>query len=222
MPASPRYLPALGFDLLTPLYDPLLRWVMRESTFKRDIIVNAHLAGAQVLDIGCGTGTLAVMAKRAHPDADLVGLDPDARILVRASVKAARAGAAVTWVRGIADKLPMSDDAFDRILVCLVLHHLTRHDRQRALMETFRVLRPGGEVHIADFGPPRTLTMRIIAAFLRRLEKTADLLDGELPLMLRAAGFVSVVETGRFDSPLGPLVLLIAVKPPRESEHPSE
>jgi len=209
-----KYIPALGLRAFTPLYDPLLRWVMREETFKRRLIAQANLtAGLRVLDLGCGTGTLTLRAKQTQPDANLVGLDPDPEVLARAGLKAAQAGIDVTWDQGSATHLPYPDRSFDRVLSSLVLHHLKRPDRQAAFDEVWRVLRPGGEFHIVDFGPPRTLPMRIIAAILRPLEEAGDHFDGLLPRQIEAAGFSSVRETGRFDTALGPLVMLRAVKP---------
>ncbi len=98
-----KYLPALGLRALTPLYDPLLRSVMREETFKRRPIALADLAGGRrVLDLGCGTGTLTLLAKQTHPDADVVGIDPDPEVLSRARSKAVQAGVAITWDEGLA------------------------------------------------------------------------------------------------------------------------
>ena len=209
-----KYLPALRLRTLTPLYDPILRWVMREETFKRRLIAQAGLAGGRrVLDLGCGTGTLTLLAKQIHPDADMVGIDPDPEVLSRARSKAVQAGVAITWDKGLATSLPYPDRSFDRVLSSLVLHHLKRPDRHAAFDEVWRVLRPGGEFHIVDFGPPRTLPMRIIAAILRPLEEAGDHFDGLLPGQIEAAGFSSVRETGRFDTALGPLVMLRAVKP---------
>ena len=211
MTTKPKYIPALGLRALTPLYDPLLRWVMREETFKRRLIAQANLtAGLRVLDLGCGTGTLTVRAKQTQPDADLVGLDPDPTVLARARSKSTRAGVAITWDEGWATSLPYLDRSFDRVLSSLVLHHLKRLDKQAAFREVWRVLRPGGEFHIVDFGPPRTLPMRIIAAILRPLEEAGDHFDGLLPGQIEAAGFRQVTETGRFDTALGPLVMLSA------------
>jgi len=213
MNTPPQFLPALGHRRLAPLYDPLLRRVMREDLFKSQLIASANLAGLDTLDLGCGTGTLTLMPRRTNPEAKVVGLDADAEILVRARAKAARIGLAIPWVQGHADRLPHPEASFDRVLICLVLHHLDPETRYRSLREALRVLRPGGEVHIADFGPPRKLAMRVISAIMRHLEHTADLFDGRLPSMLGTVGFVSVAESGRFDTPLGPLVLLHASKP---------
>ncbi|OGT27462.1 MAG: hypothetical protein A2Z17_01860 [Gammaproteobacteria bacterium RBG_16_66_13] len=209
-----KYIPALGLRVLTPLYDPLLRWAMREETFKRRLIALADLGGGdRVLDLGCGTGTLTLLAKQTYPDADIVGIDPDPEVLARARSKAAQAGVAITWDKGLATSLPYPDRSFDRVLSSLVLHHLKRPDRQAAFGEVWRVLRPGAEFHIVDFGPPRTLPMRFVAALLRPLEEASDHFDGLLPGQIEDAGFTSVAETGRFDTALGPLVMLRAVRP---------
>ena len=214
MTTKSKYIPALSLRALTPVYDPLLRSVMREETFKRRLIAQADLAGGRrVLDLGCGTGTLTLLAKQTHPDAELVGIDPDPEVLSRARGKAVQAGVAITWDEGLATSLPYPDRSFDRVLSSLVLHHLKRPARQIAFGEVWRVLRPGGEFHIVDFGPPRTLPMRIIAAILRPLEEAGDHFDGLLPGQIEEAGFASVAETTRFDTAFGPLVLLRAAKP---------
>ena len=208
-----KYVPALRLRALTPLYDPILRSVMREETFKRRLVAQADLAGGRrVLDLGCGTGTLTLLAKQTHPDADMVGIDPDPDVLSRARRKAVQAGVAITWDEGLATSLPYPDRSFDRVLSSLVLHHLKRPDRLAAFREVWRVLRSSGEFHIVDFGPPRTLPMRIIAAILRPLEEAGDHFDGLLPGQIEAAGFKQVTETGRFDTALGPLVMLSAVR----------
>ena len=76
-----KFIPALGSDLLTPFYDPLL-WLMRENRFKSDLILQARMSnGMRVLDVGCGTGTLAIMAKQVHPEAEVFGIDADSKII---------------------------------------------------------------------------------------------------------------------------------------------
>src|SRR5262245_66181943 len=87
------FVPALGYDWLTPLYDPLLRLALREDEVKQRLIDQARIApGMRVLDLGCGTGTLAILIKRSHPEAQVVGLDVDPKVLeiARGKIAAAR------------------------------------------------------------------------------------------------------------------------------------
>src|SRR3990172_4755088 len=195
--ASPGYIPALGARVLTPLYDPLLRWVMREERFKNRLIDLADVRpGMRVLDLGCGTGTLAIMVKRRQPRAEIVGLDPDPAMLERARTKAGRAGVEIQFDEGFASNLPYPDGSYDRVLSSMMTHHLTPRAKRRAFAEALRVLRRGGEFHIVDFGPARSSMMRLMASIMRGLEETEDNFAGRLPGMLAEAGFHEVQESG--------------------------
>ena len=208
-----KYIPALGHDSLTPLYDPLLRWIIREETFKRALIAQANIAaGQRVLDLGCGTATLTLLLKQAQPAADVVGLDGDPRVLEIGRAKAEKAGVSITLDQGMAFQLPYPDASFDRVISSLMFHHLTTEDKNRTLGEAYRVLRPGGELHIVDFGKPRHAAARLVAVFARRLERTADLIDGLLPDMIRRAGFTGVAEPAHFTTFVGVLALYKAQK----------
>lgn len=215
--ATHDIIPALGYRWLTPLYDPLLRFVLREQAFKHALIEQAALAPRQhVLDLGCGTGTLTLMIKRAQPEAHVFGLDPDPRVLERARAKAAGAGLVVNFDLGLADSLVYTAELFDRVLSSLMFHHLTPAQKRAALREVRRVLRPGGTLHIADWGPPQNAAMRGAFLFVQLLdgrETTADHLAGRLPRYLVEAGFAAVAETGRFATAGGTLCLYRAERP---------
>lgn len=209
-----RYIPALRYDWLTPFYDPLLRWGMREDRFKRRLIDQAQIqAGQRVLDLGCGTATLTIQAKQHHPGAEVVGLDGDARVLAIGRAKAARAGVQIRLVRGLAYQLPYGANTFDRVLSSLVLHHLTREGKQRALHEALRVLRSGGELHVVDFGQPHDLPAHLMSLLIQRFEEASDNVKGLLPEMFHRAGFVQVEETTHFSTIVGGLSLYRAQKP---------
>jgi len=210
---SHSYIPALRFRFLTPLYDPLLRWGMREVTFKRRLIEQAKIkSGFRVLDLGCGTGTLTILVKQMHPDAEVIGIDGDPRILAIARAKAEQQKEIVTFDEGLASQLPYRDNSFDIVLSSLVIHHLTTEDKQRAFCEAFRILRPGGEMLVVDFGAPHNSLAGAISLLMRHLERAEDNILGKLPAMFSAAGFNQVQLVEQFMSIVGTLTLYRGMK----------
>lgn len=209
-----KYIPALSFGWLTPIYDPLLRWGMREETFKRELILGARIhPGMRVLDLGCGTGTLTIMIKQMHPEVEVIGLDGDLKVLEIASAKADKAGVEITLDHGMAFQLPYSDGAYDRVLTSLVMHHLTRDDKQSTFGEVYRVLRAGGELYILDFGKPQGVYGRLASQLIKRMEQAGDNVNGLLPIMIRRAGFEEVEEPSGFTTIFGTLSLCRGIKP---------
>lgn len=202
------YVPALSFDWLTPLYDPLVALTLREAKLKGRLIEQAKIAaGHDVLDVGCGTGTLAILVKTRVPGARVVGLDGDPKVLAIARKKIARAGARIELHEGLANDAPVFAPAsFDRILTSLVLHHLTTEQRRSALAAMRRWLKPGGELHVLDFGPQDNWFYGWLArgvAWLDGEDRVRDNLAGRLPEMMREAGFARAEELGRAGTPFG-------------------
>ena len=205
------FVPALGRRVLTPLYD-FFAWIAGDRRIKRRLLEGAAIGpDADVLDLGCGTGTLAIMAADRAPSARVVGLDVDPDILSIARRKVARSGVRVTLAEGSATDPPFAPGSFDRVLTTLVLHHLTTEQKRRALAAARRLLRPGGELHVADFGRPHTALMRLVAHGIHRFDggdATGANLRGELPGLVREAGFADVEETERWSTPFGTLTFL--------------
>ena len=107
MRESAEYLPALRFKALTPLFDSVVRATTRESAFKGALLNGARLRpGDDVLDLGSGTGTLAISAKRLQPACSVAGLDADPEIVGIAARKADEQGQAVRFDQGLATELP--------------------------------------------------------------------------------------------------------------------
>lgn len=215
--SNTKYISALSYDSLTPLYDLVIRLTMPEFKFKMRLVEQADIReNHRVLDLGCGTGTLTILIKKTHPDTEVVGLDGDPKILDIARAKAAKAEMELTFSNGMAFELPYPEASFDRIVSSLVFHHLTRENKVRTLQEVFRVLRPQGELHVADWGKPQNLLMRVASLPLRMfdgLETTRDNVEGLLPEMFRKAGFEQVEEAAQFMTLFGTLSLYKARKP---------
>jgi len=202
-----KYIPALSFEWLTTLYDPVML-LMRESTFKRSLVEKANIKnGYRVLDIGCGTATLTILIKKTYPGTEVTGLDGDPKILEIAREKVKKAGLDIALDSGMSFELPYPDGSFDRVVSSLVFHHLTREDKALTFKEIFRVLSPGGEMHVADFGKPHNAVMYLISLVFRHLEEAGDNINDLLPEMFLNAGFERVEETDRFMTPFGTLSL---------------
>lgn len=212
-----EFVPALKYDWLTRFYDPLVELTTREAMFKRRLVKQAKIEpDHRVLDLGCGTATLTVRIKRMRPQAHVVGIDGDPKILAIARRKVADAGMDIDLDFGMAFDLPYPDGAFDRVLSSLLFHHLTREDKARSLREIKRVLRPGGELHIADWGKAKNIVMRAAFLVVQSLDGfriTSDNVNGLLPMFVADAGFERVTEPARFSTMLGSLSLYRAVKP---------
>ena len=150
------YLPAAGHDLFLPLYDPFVK-LFGGDRVRRTLLNQASIrAGGRMLDIGCGTGSLIHLIKGRHPDVDIVGLDPDPKVLARARRKLQRAGFSVQLDQGYSDELPYPKGSFDRVFSSLMFHHVEANAKEKTLREIRRVLKPGGSFHMVDFGGPES------------------------------------------------------------------
>ncbi len=209
------FVPAAGRHGLTALYDPVVALTMRERTFRSRLVAQIVADGpTAVLEIGCGTGRLTARLADALPAASVTGLDPDADVLSRALAKGT--SPRIRWQEGSATELPMADDTFDRVVASLVLHHLTTNDKLAALTEAWRVLRPGGRLHVADWGAPQDPLMKTAFLALRTLdgfERTRAHARGELPDLIAQAGFSEVLLRDRLRTGWGTLELLSAERP---------
>jgi ubiquinone/menaquinone biosynthesis C-methylase UbiE len=205
------YVHALRFRSLTRFYDRVLHATLKEEKFKRLLVAQAGVGPARrVLDVGCGTGTLTILLKRAAPEAKVVGLDGDPEALAVARDKAAGESVAPELVRALAWEAPFEPGSFDRVVSSLVFHHLTMENKRRTLRKIREWLRPGGELHVADCGKPHGPLMRLAflpVQLLDGFETTQDSVRGVLPSLMREAGFGDVAETHRERTMLGTLSL---------------
>ncbi|SDN38924.1 class I SAM-dependent methyltransferase [Geodermatophilus sp. DSM 45219] len=182
------FLPGMRQAWLLPLYDPITRLAGVGRVHRRLLDQAALRPGQRVLEIGCGTGNLLLAAKRAQPEAVVVGLDPDLAALARAHRKARRRGLTVQLDRGHAEELPYADDGMDVVLSSFMLHHVPADQRDAAVREVLRVLRPGGALHLVDVGGSDDRGHR------HRFTREHAVEDA--PELLARAGFRDVAATG--------------------------
>jgi SAM-dependent methyltransferase len=212
-----HFLPALRFRALTPIFDSVVRVTTRERTFKERLLHQAAVApGESVLDLGAGTGTLAIGLKQRVPGAEVTGLDADPEVLARARHKSAERGVQIDWVEGYSTELPFPDAAFDVVISTLFFHHLTSPDKRTTLREIARVLRPEGRLHVGDWARPSDPAMALAFLAVRTFDGwdvTADNARGALPELFEGAGLQAAVLRGQMRAPLGTLGLYAARKP---------
>ena len=203
-----EYIPALSYRFLTPFYDFIQKYIVRDVRYKTRLIEQANIRpGQHVLDLGCGTGTLAIMAKQKQPAAEVTGLDADPDMLKVAKYKSSQQNAPVKFDVGFTNKLPYPDASFDRVLSSIMIHHLKTPDKEITAQEVYRVLKPGGQLHIIDFGKPYTWYGKLLGPFLHGFEEANDNIDGRLPEIFGAPGLKTKV-LGNFWTFFGDLAFL--------------
>lgn len=170
------------FSSIAPRYDLLnhvlsmnvdrLWWNRTARTF-RDILQRPH---PQVLDLCCGTGDMAFsLYRRMNPGGALFGADFSHAMLVRAEEKSA--GRKIRWIEADALNLPFESGQFDLVTTAFGFRNLANYDR--GLSEIYRVLGPGGEVGILDFGEPRGLIGKVYRVYFKQvLPRIGTLISG--------------------------------------------
>jgi ubiquinone/menaquinone biosynthesis C-methylase UbiE len=131
-----KYVSALSLRWLTPFYDTLVEGPMSALRMRKDLLaLLGDLSGKAVLDVGCGTGTLAIMMKRVHPDADITGLDGDPQIIKIATAKARQSGLDIRFSEAMSYAMPYPDASFEYVVTSLMLHHLSAESKRGTAME---------------------------------------------------------------------------------------
>ena len=195
MESSRTYLPAAGHDWSLPLYDPIVKLLGGDAARRAQLEQAALRPGHRVLDVGCGTGTLATLIKRLYPDVEVVGLDPDPKALARAKRKAARAAVSIQFDQGFGDELPYPEAWFDRVL-SFMFHHLPPDEKGKTVRAVRRVLKPGGEFYMLDFEGPEDGAHGFLAHLLHSSDRMKDSSEGRVLSLMRQAGFADPKKVG--------------------------
>lgn len=178
------------------IYDLLVRTILLgggEDRLRESIVQLAQIQpGESVLDVGCGTGTLAITAKlKSDSTVKVYGNDASPEMIEKAREKAAAAGVDVAFQPGLVEAIPFPDDSLDVVLSSFMVHHLPGELKQKAFAEIYRVLKPGGRLLVVDFEPPQNrMTRFVLSVFLGQGMMQID--NSKIPPMLTAAGFTSL------------------------------
>lgn len=215
MAETGSFTPLLGASVLSPFYDAAIGVATREGRWRNRLVAQMNLKPEdRILDVGCGTGSLALLLKRRVPSATVFGLDPDPQALAMARRKAKRAGADITFLQGFAnDALIKPLRPLTKIVISLVLHQTPVKEKLRILNTCRHVLGPDGEVHIADYGEQRGLmrfAFRTTVQALDGVEDTEPHAQGQFPAIMREAGLKTLTETSRTHTPTGQITCWIA------------
>lgn len=210
------YIPALKYNWLTKIYNPLVAFTMPELKFKKALIQQACIGNNHtILDFGVGTATLSLLVKNEHKEAIVNGVDVDDKILKIAAEKIKEQKTEIILAKYDGITLPYPTNHFDRVLTSLVFHHLDKNQKENSLKEIYRVLKPNGELHIADWGKPNHFGMRIAFYFVQFLDgfkTTTDNIKGLIPEYLKNAQFNNVETSKSFNTIFGTLWLYKGTK----------
>lgn len=210
------YIPALKYHFLTPIYDWFIWLTMPEIKVKKRLIQQADIKkGQAILDFGCGTATLTLLMEELHPGCTIVGLDVDPQILIIANEKLKLENSSIQLKEFDGKTLPFADASFDKVLSFWVFHHLTTDQKHHALREIRRVLKPDGELHIADWGKAENGLMRFLFLVVQVIDNfytTNDNINGKIPQLLAIEGFENVEIKGNQSTLFGTLSYLKAIK----------
>lgn len=208
------YTPPLGSGDTADYDRTIGRWT-REMRWRRAMLglLDAR-AGETVLDIGCGTGSFAIMLKSAAPGVTVIGVDPDDEAVAIARAKAEVAGLGIELRQGFGDCV--EPGTADAVVSSLVLHQVPMAGKRASLAAMHSALRSGGRLLIADYGKQRGLMRLLFRLTVQLLDGVADTqpnADGVLPRLIADAGFVNVRECLHIHTMTGTIALITAERP---------
>lgn len=213
------FTPAAGNPKWTKYYDTVIALVTREKRWRTEVVRQLSLKSDDVVvDIGCGTGSLSLLLKRHQPETRIIGVDPDPEVLEIARKKTHLARVEVEFVQGMGDKTTelLGTGIADKTVSSLVLHQCPVPMKRAIIRNMFQVLRPGGELVIADFGLQRGVLMRTgfrLVQMADGKEDTQPNADGILPRLIEEAGFLNVREASMIRTASGSISIYRGRRP---------
>jgi ubiquinone/menaquinone biosynthesis C-methylase UbiE len=217
--SSSEHTPPLGFAALTPFYDRAIAGLTRETVWRTRLV--SHIdprPSEKIVDVGSGTGSLAIAVTSAERGCITRGIDPDETAVAMARKKAALAGSMATFEVGRFGERPAEGSKrADKIVCSLVLHQVPLAEKRRLLGAMLDWLKPGGQLFIADYGLQPTFALRMAFRLtVQLIDGRADTqpnAEGILPSLIEAAGFRNEVILDTIDTATGRIEIIRAEKP---------
>src|SRR5512136_1490400 len=181
-------------EKIVPSYDSYMRKMTlgRERTLRETTVNLAQVKpGDCILEVGCGTGTLTLAAKRrAGPSGKAFGIDVIPGMIEVSRRKAAQANEDATFQLGSIDNIPFPANQFDVVMCSFMIFHMSENTRRKGIAEIYRVLKPQGRLLVLDLALPTQPVQKAIAKKL-----FGGMLEHELRALLpvlEASGFSNV------------------------------
>ena len=203
------YTPALGYFGLTGLYDRAIAVLTRESTWRPMVLeILAPRDGETIVDLGAGTGSLAILIKRAAPQARILAVDPDSAVREIGEAKARAASVDIEFITAMGnEQIPTTPaGSVDAVVCSLVLHQCPLEMKRAIIANAARMIKPRGRFILADYGTQPTWLTRLgflLVQTLDGFEATEHNRRGVIPELIDAAGFTVNEVAGRVDTPSG-------------------
>ena len=221
---SPRigYTPPLRYRSLTPFYDGVIALLTRERTWRTELVRQIDPSPTDfIVDVGSGTGSLALALRKVDTQHVYLGIDPDIQALVRARKKLSAFKDKSDFQSGYFTPTSLAAyPAPTKIVSSLVLHQVTLDEKSKILALMHSQLSPGGTCIIADYGHQKTRVektlFRLTVQALDGVADTQPNADGVIPQLMQNAGFAEVEQTIRIATPTGTISIYRGLKKPQQ------
>ena len=207
MNSNKKFIPALGYNWLSGFYDLTIKLTMPENKFRTLLIEELDPQdNEKILEFGFGTGQNLILVHQNYKKVLLSGVDIDPEIKSIALVKLEKLGFNIPLDLYDGKTLPYNNNSFDKVFSSLVFHQLDKETKLSALKEIYRILKPGGQLIIGDWGKAETKMMRFAFYAVQLLDgfkTTEDNVRGLLPELIKQVGFIKVIQTRFINTKLG-------------------